>query len=100
MVSVGLVASAWWLVRPKTAQTKTVSQAELIAADGQKGNRCFVALDGQVYEIKNSIYWENGQHKPSGGQAHCGKDLSAVISKSPHGKTILSRMTLIGQLVQ
>ncbi len=95
--AVGLVAIAWWVTKPKIT-TKIISQAELANANGQNGQKCYVALDGHVYEIKNSIYWENGQHKPSGGQAYCGRDLSNIISKSPHGKTILSRMTPVGPL--
>jgi len=99
-VTIGAILLVWRITNPNSISLKKINQAQLTAADGKFGRSCYIALEGQVYEIKNSLYWEQGQHKPSGGQANCGKDLTDVISRSPHGKTILSRMTHIGQLVQ
>jgi predicted heme/steroid binding protein len=106
-ISALLVFAAWTMSRPQPTSVqsvdtvqRTITRAELTAADGEDGRSCYVGLEGEVYEIKNSIYWKQGQHVPSEGQAYCGRDLTDVINKSPHGKTILSRMTKIGTLAQ
>lgn len=81
----------------QTAQ-RPVTQAELAKATGRDGNTCYVAVDGTVYEIKDFSLWQNGQHKPSGGQAYCGADMSAVIDKAPHGRRMLDVLTKVGPL--
>jgi predicted heme/steroid binding protein len=77
---------------------KAISQAELAAADGKDGNECYVAVDGVVYEIKDSSLWQNGQHTPSNGQGYCGADMSAAINQSPHGKSKLEQLKEVGRL--
>ncbi|MGB7594443.1 MAG: cytochrome b5 domain-containing protein [Erysipelotrichaceae bacterium] len=73
-------------------QTFTVSQ--LAQYNGQNGNKAYVAIDGKVYDVTNNQAWRNGTHH--GLQA--GVDLSAFISQSPHGKGILSSLTVVGTL--
>ena len=76
----------------------TLSVAELAQHDGKDGRDCFVAVDGNVYEIPQGVRWQNGQHLPSEGLAYCGADLSAVIGKSPHGKAKLLTLDRVGTL--
>lgn len=64
--------------------------------DGKDGHKCYVAVSGTVYEIKDSNYWRNGQHTPSGGRGMCGGDMTEVIKQSPHGTSILSRLSKVG----
>ena len=77
-----------------------ISKQTLAAADGRAGRVCYVAIDGTVYEIRNSPRWINGQHTTSEGQASCGRDLSQVINKSPHGRKILETLIIVGRLAQ
>ena len=76
----------------------TVTAAELAKNDGKNGNKCYVAVDGTVYLIEGKTLWQDGQHLPSNGQAMCGKDLTAVIEKSPHGRSKLPLLTVVGTL--
>lgn len=81
-----------------TTQDKTFSNDELAKNNGISGNKCYVAVDGKVYDLSNFSLWRNGVHSPSGGQASCGKELSQVMAKAPHGKSKLSIMPQVGTL--
>lgn len=90
---------------PSTVLPAPVSQPEASAVydagslkqfDGQDGRKCYVAVKGTVYEIKDSNYWRNGQHTPSGGRGMCGGDMTEAIKQSPHGESILGRLPKVG----
>lgn len=82
-------------VAPSESQT-AFTAATLKAHDGQNGNKCYVAVKGIVYEIKDSAYWQNGKHTPSNGQGFCGADMTEVIKQAPHGETMLERLSKVG----
>jgi predicted heme/steroid binding protein len=73
---------------------------ELAQYDGKDGNKCLVAVDGDVYLIEGFSLWQNGEHIPSGGRARCGLDLSEVINESPHGRSKLQLLPKVGTLEQ
>jgi predicted heme/steroid binding protein len=73
---------------------------ELANYDGKNGNKCLVAVDGDVYLIEGFALWQNGEHIPSGGRARCGLDLSEVINESPHGRSKLQLLKKVGTLEQ
>lgn len=77
----------------KSYTTESVSRA-----NGKDGNPCYVILSGKVYEIRQGNKWKEGEHIPSEGDAYCGQDATDVITKSPHGKSIISLLTEIGKL--
>lgn len=81
-------------------QPQGISLDEVAKHTGKDGNSCWVAVDGTVYEISGFVLWVEGEHKPSGGRAKCGKDLSEVIKQSPHGKSKLKLLKEIGLLEQ
>ncbi len=81
-------------------QPQGISLDEVAKHTGKDGNSCWVAVDGTVYEISGFVLWVEGEHKPSGGRAKCGKDLSEVIKQSPHGKSKLKLLKEIGPLQQ
>jgi predicted heme/steroid binding protein len=77
-------------------KTKAVSRSELAQRDGINGHECWVAVDGKVYAISGFSQWQMGRHLPSNGKASCGRDLSAVILESPHGKSTLQLLKVVG----
>lgn len=87
---------------PNTSTSNTqpsgISLAEVSKHTGRDGNSCWVVVDNVVYEIGGFALWVDGIHSPSGGLARCGKDLSDVITKSPHGKSKLKLLKNIGSL--
>jgi predicted heme/steroid binding protein len=88
---------------PRSASGATPVQGsftleELAEHDGQNGNDCYVAVDGDVYLIEGFALWQMGQHLPSNGRASCGYDLTEVIEESPHGRSKLQLLQKIGTL--
>lgn len=84
----------------KKPELKTLTSQELAANDGKENHKCYVAVEGKVYEIDQGRLWKNGEHVTSQGQAHCGLDLTDAIQKSPHGKSKLQGLTQVGTLEQ
>jgi predicted heme/steroid binding protein len=89
---------------PSISQNPTpgvvLSLEELKTQDGKNSNKCFVAVDGTVYQVIQGRLWNEGVHDSSNMQAYCGQDLSSVIDKSPHGRAKLEQMYTIGRLKQ
>lgn len=84
----------------EASRQRPVSQAELKTANGTDGKKCYVAVDGRVYEIIDKPHWINGKHTTSNGQAYCGSDMTEAIGKSPHGRSMLQQLDTIGPLTK
>lgn len=103
-IAVGLVllmlAGATMLRNQKSddADVLVLDTAGLTEHDGRDGRRCLVAVDGVIYEIKDSPLWQGGEHTTSEGRASCGQDLSEIIKLSPHGKSKLETLEVVGEL--
>ncbi len=69
---------------------------ELKNFNGKDGKKAFIAVDGVIYDVSNSKAWKNGMHK--GKKA--GEDVSDVINKSPHGKSVLNNLEIIGKIIK
>lgn len=70
---------------------------ELSAYNGKDGNPAYVCVDGVIYDVSGSLKWKNGEH--NGYSA--GQDLTNIIKgKSPHGVSILSRVPVVGKIVE
>jgi predicted heme/steroid binding protein len=83
-------------VTPPAGATQKFNADTIKQYDGKDGHKCYVAVDGIVYEIAGKGLWQDGQHTPSDGQAYCGADLSQAITKSPHGKSKLEELPKVG----
>jgi predicted heme/steroid binding protein len=84
---------------PTTNPATTEITREVLAQhDGVNGHQCYVAVDGTVYLIEGKPLWASGTHEPSGGRAKCGQDLTDVIGQSPHGRSKLLQLTVVGKL--
>ena len=73
---------------------KVFSVDELKKYDGQNGNSAYVAVDGVVYDVTNASKWQKGSHQG----LTAGKDLSKEINSSPHGKSVLKDIPVVGKL--
>jgi predicted heme/steroid binding protein len=104
IISLLIVGTALLIAHSRQALSAPIRQhpvhkAELLAADGKHGHECLVAVDGIVYKIEGFSLWQNGVHTSSKGLAYCGADLSKVIDKAPHGRSILRLLITVGPLV-
>ncbi|ULQ59161.1 hypothetical protein K7I13_11740 [Brucepastera parasyntrophica] len=70
---------------------------QLSQYNGQDGRPAYVAVDGIIYDVTAVPKWAGGKHM--GNTA--GQDLTEVIkTKSPHGTSVLSKLPVVGKLIQ
>jgi predicted heme/steroid binding protein len=81
---------------PPSSPDKEFTAETLKQYDGKDGNKCYVAVNGAVYEISGKGQWQNGQHLPSNGKAYCGVDLTEAIKQAPHGSSKLEELPKVG----
>ncbi|WP_125766653.1 cytochrome b5 domain-containing protein [Lapidilactobacillus wuchangensis] len=74
---------------------RTFTKAELAEYDGIKHPEKYVAIDGVVYDLTNIPAWSGENHH--GNVA--GQDLSNIIVKAPHKKSVLAKLTAVGKYV-
>jgi len=86
---------------PAAAATEAAAPAqleltleELAAYNGKDGKPAYVAVKGVVYDVTNVPAWKNGMHN---GNA-AGMDLTDVITRSPHGESVLTKLPVVGKL--
>ena len=72
-----------------------LTKEELKQYDGKNGHKAYVAIDGTIYDLTDVDAWKNGEHH--GNVA--GQDLSAVILKAPHKKSVLEKLPVVGKLL-
>ncbi|MCL5877315.1 MAG: cytochrome B5 [Candidatus Bathyarchaeota archaeon] len=77
------------------AQTKKVTQEELIANDGKNGKPAWIAYQGKVYDVTDSSFWREGEHM---SMHSAGKDLTEDLEMAPHRDENFSRIKLVGEL--
>ena len=74
---------------------KVFTLEELSQYDGKDGNPAYVAVDGVVYDVSDKPLWAGGEHQ---SRVSAGKDLSEEINSSPHGKSKLNDLPVVGKL--
>jgi len=81
---------------PPSSPNKEFNAESIKQYDGKEGRKCYVAVNGKVYEIASKGQWQNGEHQPSSGEAYCGADLTEAIKHAPHGSTKLEELPQVG----
>lgn len=72
-----------------------LSLEQLRQYDGKEGRPAYVAVDGVIYDMTDSIPWKNGEH--NGFKA--GNDLTREIKEiSPHGVGKLQNVKAVGRV--
>jgi len=70
---------------------------ELAYYDGKEGRPAYIAVNGDIYDVSDSFYWQSGIHN---GFA-AGQDLTdEIMNQSPHGLANLNRVPIIGKIVE
>ncbi|NLV51364.1 MAG: hypothetical protein GXY20_11805 [Clostridiales bacterium] len=70
---------------------------ELAEYNGKDGNPAYIAVDGIIYDVSRNANWKNGEHNGYGA----GKDVSEAIEKiSPHGKSVLKKLPVVGNVAE
>ena len=76
-------------------ELRTFTLQELAEFDGKDGRPGYVAVDGVVYDVTNVSAWSTGTHQ---GALTAGSDWSSEIDNSPHGRSVLNRLPIVGNL--
>ena len=80
---------------PENAVGLELTLEELKAFNGKNGARAYVAVDGIIYDMTDSLPWKNGDHN----SFEAGNDLSEAIKNvSPHGVSKLANVKPVGIL--
>ena len=98
-ISIALVGFVTVTALPALAQetkNRTFTSKELLLYDGRNGRPAYVAVEGKVYDVSKSRFWENGHHEIH----HSGLDLTDELQRAPHGKEVLQNMPEIGVLLK
>lgn len=102
---VGLLASCTSPNDSSNPRDETIPHEDLIELtleelsyyDGKEGRPAYVAVNGMIYDVTNSLFWQSGSH--NGYSA--GRDLTdAIINQSPHGLSTLTQVPIVGILVE
>jgi len=93
-----LIYALMYTPEPRGGAGQIVTKETLSQKTGINGEECWVAVDGVVYSISGFSEWQMGKHIPSEGKATCGQDLSGVIGESPHGRSVLNLLRVVGTL--
>lgn len=68
---------------------------ELAAYDGTGGKPAYVAVNGMVYDVSDSISWENGMH----ADLQAGRDLTENFVICHLDQTVIGKYKVVGKLV-
>lgn len=77
-------------------QEQLITREELYRCNGKDGAPAFVAYNGRIYDVSESLLWRNGRHQ---AMHSAGIDLTFTLDQAPHGEDLLERVPLIGTLV-
>lgn len=76
--------------------TKTFTKTQLAQYNGKIKPQKYVAIDSIVYDVTQVDAWTGANHH---GQV-AGNDLSEIILKAPHKKTVLAKLPVVGKLTE
>ena len=82
---------------PALPTMKEFTREELARCTGEDGQPALIAAHGKVYDVSHSYHWRRGTHHVL---HRAGMDLTAELSKAPHGAHLLERVPVVGTLRQ
>lgn len=72
-----------------------MTRAELSRFDGREGRKAYVAVQGRIYDVSASAYWQGGNHLD---RHQAGNDLTADLQAAPHVRAVIERYPVVGEL--
>lgn len=74
---------------------RTFTLESLAAYNGKDGRRAYIAYQGKVYDVTDSVFWFNGDHQ---NEHSAGANLTEKMPNAPHGEEVFKEVKLIGIL--
>ena len=75
---------------------RVFTMEELRKCNGSDGSTAYVAYEGKVYDVSQSFHWRRGVHQVT---HHAGCDLTEVLKGAPHGRDMLDKFPIVGELL-
>lgn len=72
------------------------TKEQLAKYNGQDGEKCYIAYQGKVYDVTESMLWDEGDHQ---GMHEAGIDLTEEMDDSPHEDDVMEDFPVVGTLV-
>ena len=63
--------------------------------NGQNQQKAYIAYKGNVYDVTNSPFWENGTHQ---NMHEAGVDLTDALDNAPHADEVFSKFEIVDTL--
>ena len=60
--------------------------------NGSNGNPAYIAVNGTIYDVSGA--WQSGKHQG----ITAGQDVTQAFANSPHSKSLLSQLPVVGQI--
>ena len=74
---------------------KEFTREELVKLKGENGEPVYIAYDGKVYDVSESMLWKTGNHMR---RHQSGMDLTDDMQAAPHDMEVLERFPQVGIL--
>ncbi len=87
----------------KTAKSSTVVQNSTAATwtltklkqyNGSNGKPAYIAVNSIIYDVSNMGSWQGGKHHG----ITAGQDVTQAFANSPHSKSMLNQLSVVGQI--
>lgn len=76
-------------------EQRVFTRESLAQFDGREGRPVYVAYEGRVHDVSESVMWTGGDHQ---GEHTAGADLTAEMDDAPHFPDELERFPVVGTL--
>ncbi len=76
-------------------EQRVFTKESLAEFNGKNGRPAYVAYEGKVYDVSESVMWENGEHED---EHMAGADLTAEMEDAPHFADELDVFPVVGTL--
>ncbi|QNF33306.1 cytochrome b5 [Adhaeribacter swui] len=67
---------------------------QLALRNGQDRDEIWIAYEGNIYDVKKSRLWRNGNHY----EHWAGQDLTEELQDAPHADYVFDKFQIIGRL--
>lgn len=74
---------------------KEFTKEELSKYDGRQAKEIYVAHNGKVYDVTDSVSWIDGEHYDHAG----GLDLTEQMHDAPHEDDVFGDFEVVGTLI-
>lgn len=93
---ISLLKTSGQIPQPVQQPQLTLTTAELARYNGKNGNPAYVAVNGIVYDVTNAAGWAAATHFG----LTAGRDLTSAFESCHRGAPILSKLKVVGRLMQ